>query len=52
MAAFEALDLIEKTFLFEGYEQKFRGMIPRDYEPVIAHNDGNINNCLVTLKDN
>ena len=38
--------------MFEGSEKKFRSMVPRDYQPVVAHNDGNINNALVTLKDN
>lgn len=50
--AFEALKLIQQNFLCEGFESKFRSMIPREYTPVVAHNDGNINNALVTLKDN
>jgi thiamine kinase-like enzyme len=50
--AFEAIDICEKNFLFEGYEEHFRAMIPREYGSVISHNDGQECNLLLSDKDN
>ena len=51
----ETLNLIEafeKTFLFEGQEDYFSGLIPRDSPVVLAHNDAQENNVLINLDNN
>ena len=45
----DALDGIEKVFLFDGYQEFFRGLVPNDehFPYVMAHNDSQENNVLV-----
>jgi hypothetical protein len=35
----EVIDLLDRTFLFNGYKEYFRKLVPRDSEIVLAHND-------------
>ena len=47
--------MVEKKFLFEGYQQFFQNLIPQNEELfplVLAHNDVQENNILMNLSDN
>jgi len=46
------IDLLDRTFLFTGYKEYFRKLVPRDSEIVLAHNDAQENNILASLEDN
>lgn len=41
----------EKTFLYPGSQEYFEGIIPRESETVLAHNDAQENNILASLYD-
>jgi thiamine kinase-like enzyme len=45
------LDDFEKTFLFEGHEAYFEGLLCADSETVLAHHDAQENNILSSLED-
>ena len=47
----QILAQFEKTFLFEGCQDFYRKMVPRDSEIVLAHNDAQENNILASLED-
>ena len=46
------LEEFERVFLFEGAQEYYRGIIPRESEIVLAHNDAQENNILTSLSDN
>jgi thiamine kinase-like enzyme len=48
----EVIDLLDRTFLFDGYRDYFKKLVPRDSEIVLAHNDAQENNILTSLEDN
>jgi thiamine kinase-like enzyme len=50
----EVIDLIEKTFLFEGYQEHFSKQVPRDsvFPIVLAHNDAQENNIMMINGEN
>lgn len=48
----EAIDMVDRTFLFNGYKEYFDKLVPRDSEIVLGHNDGQENNILTLLEDN
>lgn len=48
-------ELIETTFLFDGYEEFFTSLIPeasKEFPYVLSHNDIHQNNILMRLQDN
>ena len=45
------LNEFEKTFLYPGSQEYFEGIIPKDSETVLAHNDAQENNILASLYD-
>lgn len=47
----QIIDEFKETFLFEGAEEYFRKLVPRDSEIVLAHNDAQENNILASLHD-
>lgn len=49
------MELLEETFLFEGYVQHFEKLIPKSsavFPIVLAHNDAQENNILIHQEDN
>lgn len=44
--------MLDRTFLFDGYREYFKKLVPRDSEIVLAHNDAQENNILTSLEDN
>lgn len=50
----KVIDLIEKTFLFEGYQEHFNKQIPRDsrFPIVLSHNDAQENNLMMINGEN
>lgn len=46
------LEDADKTFLFEGYDNFFRSLIPRESDKVLAHCDTQSNNILASLENN
>lgn len=47
-----AIDRVDSCFLFNGYQEYFNSLIPRDSPMVLAHNDSQENNILAHLEDN
>ena len=43
---------MEKKFYFEGWQEYYTKLLPRDTTTIIAHNDCQENNILISLKDN
>lgn len=54
----EIVEMAEKTFLFEGYQEHFEGLVPLNdseesvFPIVLAHNDNHEQNVLMSLEDN
>lgn len=46
------IDTFERTFLFDGYQDYFRKLVPRDSHIIMAHNDAQENNVLARLEKN
>ena len=53
----EIVEMAEKTFLFEGYQEHFEGLVPLNdseesvFPIVLAHNDNHEQNVLMSLEE-
>lgn len=48
----DIVDKFDRNFLFKGYPEFWEGLVDREAQMVLCHNDGQENNILVSFEDN